>query len=159
MGELDPKGWMVTDKVGTSTDWVGLDSSKRSNTSRGKTQTAGKNGEGEGPIIVIHSKPAFAQQYIDAGDLQPAASVLLRASARKFKDWIAQPTWFQTHRWRYARVNRAHPEPVVRIHPSLVCGGDWCVSKPEGTSPKDRAATEIDQAYLSGIAMAKAIYP
>ncbi|MEM9089015.1 MAG: FAD-dependent oxidoreductase [Cyanobacteria bacterium P01_F01_bin.53] len=162
MGELDPNGWMVTDKIGTSTDWVGLDSSKRdslSNMANGQGQTAEAQGGKKGPIIVIHSKPAFAHQYIDAGDLQPAASVLLRASARKFREWIAQPSWFQTHRWRYARVSKAHPESAVLINPSIVCGGDWCSSTPEGTSPPDSALTDIDQAYLSGIAMAKAIHP
>ena len=173
MGELDPNGWMVTDKIGTSTDWVGLDSSKRGSLSDSLTNGQGQTAEAregkKGPIIVIHSKPAFAHQYIDAGDLQPAASVLLRASARKFRGWIAQPSWFQTHRWRYARVSKAHPESAVLINPSIVCGGDWCSSTPEGTSPQDSARqesapqdsalTDIDQAYLSGIAMAQAIHP
>lgn len=132
-------GWMVTDKVGTSTDWVGLDSSKRS------------NNPNQGPVIVIHSKPDFARQYLETGDLQPAASVLLRASARKLKPWIAQPSWFQIQRWRYAQVNAAHPESAVTVLPSLVCGGDWCV-------PAAQADLQnIDDAYLSGLAMAEAI--
>ncbi|MEL6815684.1 MAG: FAD-dependent oxidoreductase [Cyanobacteria bacterium J06598_3] len=149
MGELNPNGWMVTDKVGTSTDWVGLDSSKRN----------GKNPASSGPVIVIHSKPDFAQQYINAGDLQPAASVLLRASARKIKDWVARPNWFQIHRWRYAQIDRGHPEAALSVVPSLVCGGDWCTPlKTEGSGTESTGTLEnIDRAYLSGLAMAKAL--
>lgn len=146
MGALDPNGWMVTDKVGTSTDWVCLDSSKR----------AGKNPPGSGPVIVIHSKPDFAQQYIDAGDLQPAASVLLRASARKIKDWVAGPSWFQIHRWRYAQIDQGHPEAALSVMPSLVCGGDWCRASVTGDTAAE-ALENIDKAYLSGLAMAEAL--
>ncbi len=134
MGELDPNGWMVTDKAGTSTEWVGLDSSKRTS-------------DQKGPVIVIHAQGTFAQRYIDAADLQPAASVLLRASARKFSTWMAQPDWFQIHRWRYAFVNVGYAETVLEIEPSLICGGDWCV----GSTPP---AKNIEAAYLSGLAMA-----
>lgn len=141
MGELDPRGWMVTDKVGTSTDWVCLDSSKRKDS----------NPTGSGPVIVIHSKPDFAEQYIESGDLQPAASVLLRASARKIRDWVAGPSWFQIHRWRYAQVKQDHPEAALSVMPSLVCGGDWC------TPAATETLENIDKAYLSGLAMAEAL--
>ena len=134
MGELNPDGWMVADKAGTSTEWVGLDSSKRNNP--------------KGPVIVIHAKGTFAQRYIDAADLQPAASVLLRASARKFSTWMAQPDWFQIHRWRYAFVNVGYAKEALTIEPSLVCGGDWCVGSSTPTK-------NIEAAYLSGLAMAK----
>lgn len=137
MGTLDPKGWMVSDQVGTSTGWVGLDSSKRTSAS------------GTGPIIVIHSKPDFAQRYLASNDLQPAASVLLRANARKLTDWIAQPEWFQIHRWRYAQIQTPHPEAALAITDTLICGGDWCIS-PEA----DPTLSNIDYAYLSGSAMA-----
>ena len=141
MGELDPKGWMVTDKAGTSTEWIGLDSSKR---------TGPNNNQYKGPVIVIHAQGTFAQRYIDAADLQPAASVLLRASARKFSLWMAQPDWFQVHRWRYAFVNVGYAKSVLDIEPSLICGGDWCVG---ASTP----AKNIEAAYLSGLAMAKTL--
>jgi renalase len=140
MGELDPKGWMVTDFAGTSTDWTGLDSSKRANP--------------ESPVIVIHSKATFAEQYIEAGDLQPAASVLLRANARKFASWIAQPEWFQIHRWRYAQVNWPYGGDCLAISPTLICGGDWCQS----TNDNQPALQSIDYAYQSGLAMAEQIH-
>ncbi len=140
MGELDPKGWMVRDLAGTSTDWTGLDSSKRANP--------------ESPVIVIHSKATFAEQYIDAGDLQPAASVLLRANARKLASWIAQPEWFQIHRWRYAQVNRPYAGESVAISPTLLCGGDWCQPTDSGLQPTWQS---IDYAYCSGLAMAEQI--
>ena len=141
MGKLDPDGWMVTDIAGSSTDWVGLDSSKRDNASE--------------TVIVIHSKPAFAQRYAETGDLQPAASVLLRASARKFCGWIAQPNWFQIHRWRYAQVEKAHPGAFVAITPSLIAGGDWC--SPPSNPSESSNLRHIEAAYLSGLAMAEAL--
>ena len=140
MGKLDPDGWMVTDYAGTSTDWTGLDSSKRK--------------QADSPVIVIHSKAAFAQQYIDTGDLQPAASVLLRANARKFAEWIAQPEWFQVHRWRYAQVNSAYPDASLAIGSTLVCGGDWCIPAQDESLPTWQS---IDYAYLSGLALAQRI--
>ncbi|MEL6856319.1 MAG: FAD-dependent oxidoreductase [Cyanobacteria bacterium J06607_13] len=143
MGQLDPGGWMITDTVGTSTDWIGLDSSKRRRLAKDVDST----------VIVIHSKPAFARQYLDVGDLQLAASVLLRANARKYCDWIAQPQWFQIHRWRYAQVKTHHPDATLMAAPSLVCGGDWC--KKVSDSKNTTTLTGIDTAYLSGLAMAE----
>ncbi|MGB3299794.1 MAG: FAD-dependent oxidoreductase [Phormidesmis sp.] len=152
MGELNPNGWIVTDYAGTSTDWTGLDSSKRQQANQQADQQVDQSANS--PVIVIHSKAAFAQQYIDARDLQPAASVLLRANARKFAAWIAQPEWFQTHRWRYARVDKAYPDESMMIGNTLACGGDWCVPSQGDRLP---ALQNIDYAYLSGLAMAAAI--
>ncbi|MEM8506000.1 MAG: FAD-dependent oxidoreductase [Cyanobacteria bacterium P01_D01_bin.1] len=144
MGKLDPKGWMVTDLIGSSTDWVGLDSSKRDSAET---------------VIVIHSKPAFAERYLNTGDLQPAASVLLRASARKFCDWIAQPDWFQIHQWRYSQVKKAYTKECMVVTPSLVAGGDWCSSPSQSSikSPDHSQLCHIEAAYLSGLAMAEAL--
>lgn len=150
MDVLDPQGWMVKDVTGTSTDWIGLDSSKRS---LGDDPDDANVDPTEGPteaVIVIHSKPGFAQQYIDTGDLQPAASVLLRASARKYCSWIAQPDWFQIHRWRYAQVKTAYAGTALVAAPSLVCGGDWCIET-------QRSITGLEAAYLSGQSMAEKI--
>ncbi len=141
MGTLDPNGWMVSDFAGTSTYWVGLDSSKRGSTDE--------------PVIVIHSKAPLAQQYIDAQDLQPAASVLLRANARKLCEWIAQPEWFQVHRWRYAQVKVPHRAAMLVLKDSLISGGDWCI--PPNEAGSDVVRQNIDYAYLSGMAMAIAL--
>ncbi|MEO1621450.1 MAG: FAD-dependent oxidoreductase [Cyanobacteria bacterium J06632_3] len=146
MGELDPNGWMVTDTIGTSTDWIGLDSSKRAPSS---SETASAE-----TTVVIHSKPDFARRYLDSGDLQPAASVLLRASARKYGDWLAQPEWFQIHRWHYAQVKTGYSETALILSEqpqvTLVSGGDWC-------SHQQQTLAGIDAAYLSGNAMAEAL--
>jgi hypothetical protein len=131
----DPDGWRITDNIGTSTRWIGLDSSKRKDPSEN--------------TIVIHSKAGFAMQYIDAGDLQPAVSVLLRANARKFGDWIAQPNWFQIHRWRYAFIRDSYQDAALALDPSLICGGDWC------KAADSNAEQPIAAAYQSGLAMAK----
>lgn len=149
MEALDPQGWMVKDVTGTSTDWIGLDSSKRAFTN----DTNDTNEDPTESIIVIHSKPGFAQQYIDNGDLQPAASVLLRASARKYCGWIAQPDWFQIHRWRYAQIKTAYAGRVLVAAPSLVCGGDWCIE--DWCIETAPSLTGLEAAYLSGQAMAE----
>jgi len=140
MGKLNADGWMVTDTIGTSTNWTGLDSSKRN-----RSNSAVQPPE---TTLVIHSKPGFAEQYLNVSDLQPAASVLLRANARKFGDWIAQPDWFQIHRWRYADVCQPYAQSSLAVGEGLVCGGDWCV----GSAAHYR---NIEAAYLSGLAMAE----
>ena len=140
MGELDSQGWAVTDYVGTSTDWIALDSSKRSNPKAD-------------PVIVIHSKPDFATQYLDATDTQPAASVLLRANSRRFKlPWLAQPEWFQIQRWRYAHVKTPYSQTAHPITNTLICGGDWCVAHDTHSE-----YTSIDHAYRSGLSLAEHI--
>ena len=143
---IDPNGWRITDTIGTSTRWVGLDSSKR----EAPAETT----------IVIHSKPDFARRYLELGDLQPAASVLLRANARKYGDWIAQPNWFQIHRWRYAFVHEPCLQPFLALGSSLVCGGDWCIdpsvmAQSERSDPLTAVPIQpITAAYQSGLAMA-----
>ncbi|MEO1792084.1 MAG: FAD-dependent oxidoreductase [Cyanobacteria bacterium J06629_19] len=147
MGKLDSQGWMVTDKIGTSTDWIGLDSSKRIRPLQ--------SSDSPETTLVIHSKIGFAKRYLNAGDLQPAASVLLRANARKYGDWIAQPEWFQIHRWRYAHVHQPYAESVLLAGENLVCGGDWCVGNKENSH--GHTAKNIEAAYLSGLAMARVL--
>ena len=141
MGKLNADGWMVTDKIGTSTHWSCLDSSKRA-------QATSATSQPPETTLVIHSKPGFAQRYLDVGDLQLAASVLLRANARKFGDWIAQPDWFQIHRWRYADVQQPCRQAMLPVGEGLVCGGDWCA----GESAQHQ---NIAAAYVSGMAMAE----
>jgi len=161
MGQLDPNGWMVSDRVGTSTNWIGLDSSKRKPVGNVSTTTSSTHSteSSADPVIVIHSKASFAQQYLETSDLQPAAAVLLRANARKFAPWIAQPAWMQVHRWRYAQVNTPYAESTLAINDSLLCGGDWCVpsSDVNAAIPQNSMLQNIDYAYQSGIAMAMAL--
>ncbi|MFB2894715.1 NAD(P)/FAD-dependent oxidoreductase [Aerosakkonemataceae cyanobacterium BLCC-F50] len=94
--------------------WIGLDSSKRLNS--------------EAPVFVIQSSAKFAQLYLDAQDLQPAARELLASAAKSFIPWLDTPEFFQVHRWRYAFPSRPLGEMFLDAQTSLplVCCGDWC---------------------------------
>lgn len=110
--------------------WIGLDSSKRPGM--------------RSPVFVFHSSAVFAQNSIDAEDLQPVGQQLLNRAAKLFPQ-LANPDWLQCDRWRYAFptvpladncLNANTPKP-------LVCCGDWCGS--------DR----LESAMRSGIAAAE----
>jgi predicted NAD/FAD-dependent oxidoreductase len=94
--------------------WIGLDSSKRLNS--------------EAPVFVIQSSAKFAQLYLDAEDLQPAARELLASAAKHFIPWLDSPEFFQVHRWRYAFPSRPLGEMFLDAQTSLplICCGDWC---------------------------------
>lgn len=94
--------------------WVGLDSSKRLNSTS--------------PVFVIQSSAKFAQLYLDAEDLQPAAKELLASAAKYLIPWLDNPEWFQVHRWRYAFPRDPLPEMFLDAETSLplICCGDWC---------------------------------
>jgi len=94
--------------------WVGLDSSKRLNSSA--------------PVLVIQSSAKFAQFYLDASDLQPAAKQLLADLAEYFQPWMSHPEWLQVHRWRYAFPSRPLAESFLAVETTLplICCGDWC---------------------------------
>lgn len=113
--------------------WLGVDSSKRVAPSQ--------------PVFVVQSTAAFAEQYLDAIDLQAAGYQLLKRSAEKLTPWLAKPDWLQVHRWRYAFAKTPLTEPyVAATTPApLVCAGDWC------------GGMKAEDAFLSGLAVAKYI--
>jgi predicted NAD/FAD-dependent oxidoreductase len=110
--------------------WLGLDSSKRPTSAQ--------------PVFVVQSTAAFAEQYLDAIDLQAAGYQLLKRSAEKLSPWLAKPDWLQVHRWRYAFAKTPLPASylVAEASAPLLCTGDWC------------GGTKVEQAFLSGLAAA-----
>lgn len=111
--------------------WFGLDSSKRTVSQR--------------TVFVVQSTPAFAEQYLDAIDLQAAGYQLLKRSAEKLAPWLAKPDWLQVHRWRYAFAKTPLSDACL-VAPTavpLVCAGDWC------------GGMKVEQAFLSGLAVAE----
>ncbi|MBD2182324.1 FAD-dependent oxidoreductase [Planktothrix sp. FACHB-1355] len=95
--------------------WIGLDSSKRRNA--------------EFPVFVMHSSAAFAQNYLDAEDLNAAARHLLAtATAELNLSWLDAPAWYQIHRWRYAFPSQFWQSSYLdaEISLPLICCGDWC---------------------------------
>ncbi len=94
--------------------WVGLDSSKRVNANQ--------------PVLVLHSTPAFAQEFFEAEDLQAVGQKMLDRAAEKVLPWLDRPELLQVHRWRYAFVNRELKETclVSAVPLPIVCCGEWC---------------------------------
>jgi len=115
--------------------WIGLDSSKRSSPNQ--------------PVFVIQSTAAFAENYLDATDLQPAAQILVRSAAKQLASWLATPDWVQIHRWRYAVACQPLPDLYLTAPTSipLLCAGDWC------------GGMKVENAFLSGLAAADHLLP
>lgn len=104
--------WMIEGHSDTPFFWVGLDSAKR--------QAAGYN-------VVLHSSATFAEHWLAATDLQPAGEALLTQAGKLIAPWLMQPTRWQVHRWRYARVEQFYTQGIPQLEtPSLlVACGDW----------------------------------
>jgi renalase len=101
--------------------WIGLDSSKRASPSS--------------TVFVLHSRPDFAEKYLDSPDLAAVKQELLERSA------LPTPDWSQIHRWRYALPRRGLAVSCLgTIDPlPLVCCGDWCF---QGSQPARESAVE-----------------
>jgi renalase len=111
--------------------YLGLDSSKRSHP--------------DSPVFVIQSSAEFADQYLEAIDLQPAATQLLHAAAQQFLPWLESPDWMQIHRWRYAVAKTPLTDRylVAPTTAPLICAGDWC------------GGCKVEDGFLSGLAAAE----
>lgn len=114
--------------------WVGIDSSKRLNSTQ--------------PVFVIQSNSDFAQQYLEATDLNAVGKKLINQAANTLLPWLDTPEWIQIHRWRYAFCRTplnvsclTHTTPLP-----LVCAGDWC------------GGNQIEGALKSGIDAANWLY-
>ena len=109
-----------------------------------------KRGQTAPTVVVIHSTAEYAvgTLSIDRNQLEPTANDLLQI-AGALVPGIAQPDWFQVHRWRYAFVTQPCLEPFITLpaptaNPVLCCG-DWC---------QPNAYQNLDAAYQSGQAAA-----
>lgn len=113
--------------------WIGLDSSKR----RNPTQ----------PVFVIQSTANFATDYLEAADLQPAALKLFEQAGKRLAPWMANPAWFQIHRWRYAFAQTPLTDTFLAANTPLplICAGDWC------------GGMRVESAFQSGLDAAEYI--
>lgn len=95
--------------------WVSLEQSKAK--------------QADQPLLLIQSTAAFAEQYLEADDLQPAGKALLTALAELDQPGWNDPHWMQVHRWRYAFTRRPLGQPWLATHTPLplICCGDWCL--------------------------------
>lgn len=124
--------WEIEGHPDTPFFWIGLDSGKRA--------SAHLN-------VVFHSSAAFAKNWLETPDLQPAGTALLESAANLVAPWMARPLRWQIHRWRYARVQTPCPDPLpmTPVPLPLITCGDWCGDH------------NIDTALEAGVAAAAAL--
>lgn len=113
-------------------DWISYDSSKHSE-------------KAVQPVFVLQSTAEFAKQSMEEPDLEIAGKPLLNQAGKLLAKWLANPEWWQVHRWRYAIAEESLGVSCLStsIPLSLVCAGDWCAGK------------NIEAAYHSGLAAAE----
>jgi predicted NAD/FAD-dependent oxidoreductase len=113
-------------------DWISYDSSKHPEKS-------------SQPVFVLQSTAEFAKQSMEEPDLEIAGKPLLNQVGKLLAKWLANPEWWQVHRWRYALAEESLGVSCLStaIPLALVCAGDWCAGK------------NIEAAYHSGLAAAE----
>lgn len=128
--QLNPAWKSVTFTHDPDLAWIGLDSSKRLDTSM--------------PIFVLQSTAEFASRYLDATDLKPAGHQMLSRAAQLLIPWLDTPEGLQVHRWRYAFPRHSLPMDYLAATTPLpvICCGDWC------------RGNRIESALHSGLAAA-----
>lgn len=105
-----------------------------------------KPGRVSGERWTIQATAEFSRDHLEA-DPQEVAAALLEALGVP-----SPPLLVQAHRWRYARVDEAVPEPLLRDDGAgVLAGGDWCTpAEPDGPAPGTVAA-----AQAAGVALAR----
>ncbi|MDB9512975.1 FAD-dependent oxidoreductase [Kamptonema animale CS-326] len=130
LAKLNPAWKAITFSGDSPLAWIGLDSSKRQDSQQ--------------PVFVVQSSPNFAQNYLEAPDLELVGQDLLERAAEYLMPWLSAPEWLQVHRWRYAFCQ--HPLSISCLTAMtplpLVCAGDWC------------GGNQIEGALHSGLAAA-----
>ncbi len=56
-------------------------------------------------VMVYQARPGWSRERLEADSARWAAEMLEEAG-RLCGEWAVRPVWHQTHRWRYARVDR-----------------------------------------------------
>ena len=99
------------------------------------------------PVFVLQSTADFAKQSMEEPDLEIAGKPLLNQAGRLLAKWLANPEWWQVHRWRYALAEESLGVSCLStsIPLPLICAGDWCAGK------------NIEAAYNSGLAAAESV--
>ena len=134
--------WMVEGHSDTPFFWVGLDSGKR---------------QVKSLHVVLQSSATFAEHWLDAPNLQSAGAALLAQAGKLIAPWLAQPTRWQVHRWRYARVEKPTTDPLLTLQTPapLVACGDWCGDRAIATALEAGwAAAAATNAIFSGSSLA-----
>ncbi len=104
----------------------------------------------------IQATAAFSAEHLEDPPQTVAAALLtaLEHDARQAGGAaLGEPVLLQAHRWRYARVGEALPEPFLHdLAAGVLAGGDWCT--PAAGSP---SAGTVAAAQTAGAALATAL--
>lgn len=103
-----------------------------------------KPGRGDGECWVLHASVQCSDQHLEK-DPAESGEILLSDFAAATAATIPKPSLLLAHRWRYAKTRIPLGEGCL-FDPDLRVGacGDWCLGE------------RIEDAYLSGLAMAEA---
>lgn len=112
---------------------------------RGLFWQSSKSSGATQPVFVLHSSAEFAEQYLEAKDLEAVGRELCDWAGKSVIPWLKDPEWMQVHRWRYAFCRRSLTKPLLSATTPLpiVCAGDWCGDR------------QIETALQSGLAAAE----
>jgi renalase len=111
--------------------WVAVDSSKP-----GRNRTTS---------LVIHSRNAWAETYLDANRHWVKAAMLTALSDLTGHDFSGS-AWTDLHRWRFANVEQAVGSPyLLDIGNGLAACGDWCLGN------------RVEAAFESGRSLGEAL--
>jgi predicted NAD/FAD-dependent oxidoreductase len=102
------------------------------------------------PVLVLHGRPRFSRERLDA-PAEAWSAELLWEAGELLGAWAARPAWRQTHVWRHARVRERDQvgDPVGFESPGgarVAMIGDAFASTPG-----------LEGAYLSGIQMGEQV--
>jgi renalase len=113
--------------------WLGVDSSKRNQIVP--------------PVFVLQSTAKFAANYPNPEDTLLASLAMLERASERFLPWFREFEWQSPHLWRYAfpKSPRSDSYLSIDLPAPLFCTGDWCLGR------------KVEDAYLAGLAVAKAI--
>lgn len=116
----------------------------------GRTKASSAHRDG-GTRWVLHAGAQWSAQNLDA-TAEAVTQRLLSALSDALGARLARPSWSTAHRWRYAQVNEAQPQPFGwDIDLQLgVCGDAW--------HGQTQGALGLERAWLSATALAQHIH-
>ncbi len=117
-----------------------------------------KRGRDPGERWTIQGGPDWSRAHLE-DDPDRVAAALLTAFAAEDPggDPLPAPAFVTAHRWRYARVRRALPEPCLAAG-GIGAAGDWCVPPPEPLDPGAlQTGSGVPDALHAGRALARAL--
>jgi len=142
LSNLNPQWKSVSFPDDSDLAWIGLDSSKRS--------------ESQQPVFVVHSSANFAERYLESTDLDTVGQELLDRTSEHLIPWLKEPEWLRVHRWRYAFCRNPLLRSCLAAKGTLplVCAGDFCgEGQIEGALRSGLAAANWVNSQLDNLAL------